>query len=208
MPHRTVTLDDGDESMVLWFCSDTCHQRCMGSEYQGWNGGWDNEDTYHCADCGRVLVGGQDTEACECQRALRGMCLERTVEGQRCGHGRWLQLPRRLCDGYRRAVARGDESVRGEQDIEGALFACGCDVCSGSLRPCSCESCVEHRSFVVNEALAEALQVARTGERIVVHFATIDEALGIMARFMEDDHSPIPRPTVSSALAFIRAWSG
>jgi len=61
---------------------------------------------------------------------------------------------------------------------------------------------------VVNEALAEALQVARTGERIVVHFATIDEALGIMARFMEDDHSPIPRPTVSSALAFIRAWSG
>lgn len=79
---------------VVSLCSDACHREwCQAHDepYGGWNGCHELEHTGWCANCGVVLPGTDD--ACEHQLANVVVNRFESVEGERCEHGNWIQVP-------------------------------------------------------------------------------------------------------------------
>lgn len=82
----------GDTVDMVDYCSDSCHRQHAGDAYAGWDGAHELEHTDYCAACGVVIPGFED--ACDCQ--LRNVAVNRFLsdDGERCKHGRWIQVPR------------------------------------------------------------------------------------------------------------------
>jgi len=99
MAHAVETIDSNGEVVdVVFLCSDACHREYAGADYRGWYGCIELEFTDYCAQCGVVLPGIYqseygDTGPCDC--LLHNVVVNRfpRERGERCRHGRWIQLP-------------------------------------------------------------------------------------------------------------------
>jgi hypothetical protein len=85
-----VSDETGDTVDAVSLCSDSCHREYAGDDYAGWYGCHETEHTDYCANCGVVIPG---MDACECQFANVIVNRFLSENGERCKHGRYLQLP-------------------------------------------------------------------------------------------------------------------
>lgn len=77
------------------FCCDNCHRDFCNRDpdltYDGWDGCHEVEHTVYCDNCGVVIPGYAD--ACSHQRANFIVNRFPSKEGERCSHGKWIQIP-------------------------------------------------------------------------------------------------------------------
>jgi hypothetical protein len=100
MHYHEINDVSGDLEDLIPFCSDSCHvEWCTRKRvpYDGWNGAHDDSDVNeYCFNCGVIAGVGCEDESCEHQR--HNVIVNRfiTEKGERCDHGNWIQLSRRL----------------------------------------------------------------------------------------------------------------
>ena len=119
-----VTDDTGDTVDVVEFCSDACHRDYTGDAYDGWSGCHEAEFTTYRAACGVALPGLED--ACEHQRDNVVVNRFTSEDGERCEHGRWVQLPAAMLP------ARDDDTDDGGRGDIRERLAAGADFAGGS----------------------------------------------------------------------------
>jgi len=96
MHAHIVENGPGNVVDVIYFCSDGCHRDYCRAHpdlpYEGWNGCHEGGDSVEfCAQCG-VVAGG----TYECDHQRDDVVVGRFVcdDGEKCGCGHWVQLPR------------------------------------------------------------------------------------------------------------------
>jgi hypothetical protein len=76
---------------LVEYCSDACNRDHNRDAYQGWSGCHEAEHTTYCAACG-VVIPGEDA----CEHQTDNVIVNRFLseDGEKCEHGRWIQVPR------------------------------------------------------------------------------------------------------------------
>ena len=96
--HYHIITSHGETVDAIPLCSDSCHQdydRDHGYGYCGWNGAHESLDyNSYCAQCG--VITGCGPESCEHQRDNIVVNRFRSVDGETCEHGNWIQVPERM----------------------------------------------------------------------------------------------------------------
>lgn len=87
--------ENGELIDAIELCSDACHRDYAGREYAGWSGCHESEHTTYCAKCG-VVIPGED--ACEHQSSNVIVNRFLSDDGEKCEHGRWIQVPHTLLE--------------------------------------------------------------------------------------------------------------
>ena len=88
--------DSGELVELVEFCSDACNRDWSGPAYEGWSGCHEPEFTTYCANCGVVIPGLED--ACEHQTSNVVVNRFLSDDGEKCGHGNWIQVPAAYLD--------------------------------------------------------------------------------------------------------------
>ena len=103
--HEHMIIEHGGGVIdAVSLCSDPCHRDwCQknNEDYDGWSRCQESEFTIWCEACGVVIPGAVEDEKgqpCECQ--MDNVVVNRflSIEGEKCEHDNWVQLPNGYID--------------------------------------------------------------------------------------------------------------